>query len=90
MLEQNQNNLNNTAVTKLAKYGLAGVCVALVLLAAFIINGVFNFMGNHIKGNTEALIELKASIESSTKASDSQAEAFNALKDAIIQMKIAP
>ena len=81
---------NNSGVAKLAKYGLAGVCIALVLLVGFVINQFFGVVGNHIQHNTEswnknteALTELKGVIENSNNIMGSVENALEELDKTI-------
>ena len=56
--------IETNGVQKLAKYGLAGVCIALIILIAFIINGVFTYITN----GTKVMTELRGAIENNTAA----------------------
>ena len=58
--------INGNALEKLAKAGLAGICIALVILVAFVINGVFT----HIADSVEVMTELKGAIQNNTNATD--------------------
>ena len=49
----------NLDIQTIIQGGAVGICIFLIILVAFIIKKVFNFMGNHITDNTEALQELK-------------------------------
>ena len=60
-------------LVELAKQGLAGVCVLLIILVAFMYyktcetqDKVFNLMENHFTHNTKALEQLKASVDDNT------------------------
>jgi len=77
-------------LTPLAEYGIAGVCIALIVLMGFIINRVFKFMGNHIthemdswNKNTEALTKLAERIDMDIKAQQETTETLRDLKEII-------
>ena len=66
------------SIETLAEYGLAGVCIALVLLVGFIINRVFKYMGNHMEHNTQALTKLVTKLDEDISA---QKETSTTLRD---------
>ena len=70
---------NGTTPEKLAKAGLAGICIALIILIAFIINGVFQ----HIANGTQVMTELRGAIEKSTEVDKDQTEVMRDLERAI-------
>ena len=74
-------------ITTLADYGLAGVCIALIVLIAFIINRVFKLMGNHMtheteawNKNTEILSKLSTKIDQDIKISADTTRALEGLR----------
>ena len=73
-------NGNNLGAEKLAKYGLAGVCIALILLMGFIFNQFFGIISNHINDNTEAMVELKNSVDKLNDTTNRQVEVIKSLE----------
>ena len=87
MADQPQNN-NKWKIIQNILMNAGGIALGLIALWMF-----NNYVSNHASENTEAwnrnteaLIELKSSIEIFTEASRTQAETFGTLKDFIIQL----
>ena len=77
-------------ITSLAQYGLAGVCISLVLLVGFIMNRTFKFFGNHIEHNTdawnrntEALTKMTTKLDEDIDAQRETAQTLRDLKEVV-------
>ncbi len=77
-------------ITQLAQYGLAGVCIALILLVGFIIHQISKLLGNHMaheteawNKNTEVLTKLASKIDQDIKANFEMAKTLKALKNVV-------
>ena len=77
-------------ITTLADAGLAGVCIALIVLIAFIVNRIFKFMGNHIthetdawNKNTQVLSKLCEKIDQDIKAQVEITKTLQRIKEVI-------
>ena len=55
---------------KLAKYGLTGVCLALITFDVFIVKQIFDFFGEYISKNTEAMTSLVIKVNQSITIDD--------------------
>lgn len=75
------NGVNGFGAEKLAKYGLAGVCMALVALVGWVMNQSFELTGNHINHNTQVLTELKGSVDNLNQTTIRQIEVIEGLED---------
>ena len=80
----------DTDITQLAQYGLAGVCIALVLLVGFIVHHITKLMGNHMahetqawNKNTEILTKLATKIDQDIKANAEVVTTLRSMKRAI-------
>ncbi len=72
-------------LTQLAQYGLAGVCIALIILIGFIIHRVFKLVGNHIDHNTKVLTKLEGKIDYDIKAQKETTKAMIEVKEFLIK-----
>ena len=79
-------------LTPLVNGGLAGVCIALIFLIAFIINRVFKLVGNHIAHATEAwnmntkvLTKLEGKIDYDIKAQKETTNMMREVKEYLIK-----
>ena len=77
-------------ITTLADYGLAGVCIALIILIAFIVNRVTKLFGNHMSHETEAwnkntqvLSKLCEKIDQDIKAQAETTKTLQKIKEVI-------
>jgi len=65
-------------LSPLVEYGIVGICIALIILVALLLNWMFKIFGNHINHNTQALTKLE---EKLSEDINSQKESSRTLRD---------
>ncbi len=66
------------------EYGLAGVCIALIVLLAFVILKVFNLMGNHLESNIKTMQKIDDNVDQNTKATEANTEVLREMKNLLV------
>ena len=66
------------------EYGLAGVCIALIVLLAFVILKIFNLLGNHITTNTKIMQKVDDNVDKNTEATQANTEVLREMKNLLI------
>jgi len=68
-------------LTPLAEYGLAGVCLALIILVGLIIRWILKLVGNHFTSNTKALEKMTNKLDEDITAQKEASKTFKELKE---------
>jgi len=74
-------------LTTLAQYGIAGVCIALIIFTFCVLRMVFKILGNHINHNTEALTKMIEKLDQDIRSQRDNTQVLRDLKNVLISKK---